>query len=127
MIYIDMRGLAFAAPFSFTIYGNLAMKPRTVQELYSNPEKWTQHYLTRNSMGHDTGLCFSQAHCFCLMGAILYVYGNFTTVMREAENRLLDALGERYPSFRGLSYVAWNDAPERTIQEVQEIVKIANI
>ena len=76
-------------------------------QLLSQPGAWTQGAFQRGEK------------CFCLLGAIAFVTGDNphcawgNTLASDAREPLADAIG--IPTF---AVVDWNDAPERTQDEV---------
>lgn len=83
---------------------------KTLQELFADPARWTQRAYARKADGGPVGLCNPDATCFCLIGGLRR--------LGMAENELKNELGDVF---------RWNDAPGRTIQEVQDLVKKLNI
>lgn len=82
-----------------------------IRELYTDKSKWTQGANARNELG---ALCrFDLGTCFCLMGAATKCYG-----FHESTNILL-----RINKALSGSVVDWNDAPERTFEDVKELVE----
>ena len=104
------------------------MKPinecKTVEELLgAGPERWTKGESFQDAEGnrwtldeHKKG----EPVCFCVEGAISYIYGSRQGMVQSAllivKNLILvNAICE------------WNDAPERTYEEVMSIVRKAGI
>lgn len=82
-------------------------KPKTVVELFEgHPERWCQIDPAQDINGYPCGPLESQAVCFCIRGAIMFIYGN---PYAKVKNLLIE---------NKISLAAWNDAPERTFEEV---------
>jgi hypothetical protein len=92
---------------------------------------WTQGEFAIDAEGNridkwwDSDACT----CFCLAGALDRATFSVTKGERTAsswsiENFVEMAIKERDNNFRG-SYIGWNDASERTIGEVLEVVERA--
>ena len=95
-----------------------------VKELLSSPEKWTKGCAAKDSRGM---LCPSddpRACRWCLIGALMKCYG---------EDGMFRMLGMFYPRIPavGTSHfndvAVWNDAPERTFEDVQQLVTYLDI
>jgi hypothetical protein len=86
-----------------------------VRELLSSPEKWTKDVGARDAHGN---MCFptdKQAVCWCLGEAIGLCYCN-NRDHRKVRELVLYRIG------RMASISPWNDAPERTYEEVKALV-----
>jgi hypothetical protein len=104
------------------------MKPinecKTVAELLESPERWTKGkaWGTANgqhAMGRD------EATCFCVIGAIAYIYGDCPEGTVGKRSLLMR---KKVEFEANTCYLAsWNDAPERTHEEVLDVVRKAGI
>lgn len=88
-----------------------------VHELLDGPEKWTKGANAREADGSH---CFTNsplATCFCLRGAILHCYGC------GMQNKRRDAIDEKIFAHLGKIQMDydWNDAPDRTFEEVRNL------
>jgi hypothetical protein len=85
---------------------------KAAELLESSPIAWTQQWLARNAEGNTTSPRNPNACSWCAMGAIAKV------------QNLPDAPQEHNPAAMLLAYhlkvniVDWNDAPERTREDV---------
>ena len=86
-----------------------------IKELLSDPSKWTQGVIARDSNGLHVGVHSSSATCFCLYGAMRRCYGSDFKTEYNVFNRLQQMVPDHDP-------IGWNDAPERTHAEVLELV-----
>lgn len=82
----------------------------TLQELYDAPEKWTKGYFIRHYRGKSS---------FCLVGALGMCYSG--EKMYEVYEKLSKAAGDVD------CLTKWNDAPERTFEDIQRVIKEANV
>lgn len=91
-----------------------------IHELFTDARRWTQGTFARNARGETVATSNPAATCWCLEGAMMRCYPNMyeqdrvnTTIRRE--------LG------LGGGVVTWNDAPERTFDEVKALVTALDI
>lgn len=90
-----------------------------VKELLSSPERWTQGFIARDLDGDGCGPTAAEAVCWCLTGALVKCYGR---------TRAFEMAGMFYPVIpaNGGSHaddiVFWNDASERTFEDVRQLV-----
>jgi hypothetical protein len=87
-----------------------------VKELLTGPEKWTQGACARDRKG-ESALATDAHPRYDLMGAMIRCYGF----------KGYPAVYERARVAVGRSPVAWNDAPERTFQDVKHLVNELDI
>lgn len=95
----------------------------TVAELLDSPEKWTKGAIARDENGDDSIWEHdSKARCWCLTGAVFLCYGcpSFS-VLEKLENILADE------GFGDCEVSTWNDAPERTFEDVRRVIEKAGI
>lgn len=86
-------------------------------ELIDKPEKWTKGAFARDANGYRATTNFKEAVCYCIHGALGVAYDGIYTAEAERIRRRL-----------GLTnLVGWNDAPERTWQEVYNLLKELDI
>lgn len=87
-----------------------------VHELLDKPEKWSQGSFARNSDGLAVQVSDSKATCWCVTGAVLLCYAEeYDVNICKLQNRLDTAV------------MIWNDAPERTFEEVRAVCLELNI
>lgn len=81
-------------------------------ELLDSPERWTQFVPARNSAGEVVKAKAPDAVCWCIMGAIVRCYPKGKRNMFEDFcNKVRCDLSQ------------WNDRPERTWEEVYNLLK----
>ncbi len=94
---------------------------KTLQELFADPTRWTKGANARNFKGFSVSPIESEAKCFCLNGGFTKIYGykhNGPLYLK-----LLIAIREM-----GHDHLAsFNDSPITTIEDIQAVVKIANL
>lgn len=84
---------------------------------------WTQGSFARNEQGNTCFMNDSEASCFCSRGAIYKVSSEFlernSPIVFDAERALRRAMESNSPASSGTcGIVIYNDAPERTKEEV---------
>jgi hypothetical protein len=89
---------------------------RAVMALLDTPEKWVKGAFARDVNGDQTPSRGTYAVCWCLTGACIAV-----TTDISSERHLLHAIG-KYTEHRTIS---WNDAPERTFEDIHAILNKA--
>ena len=97
----------------------------TIQELFDdNPKTWTQGSYGRDYNGDPAGPQGGFATSWCILGAASKVYPGFNDHKRQ---EILVRL-KRYAVVHGFGSISgWNDAPNRTFEEVKALVKELNI
>lgn len=88
-----------------------------VTRLLSDPEKWTQRAIARNKGGDVISPTLSDAHSFCILGAIKMCYGDDDY---KARIKFRNIVGE-------VSLIDWNDNSKRTHKQVLRACKKAGI
>lgn len=94
-----------------------------VKELLSSKEKWTQGAYARTADGQDCHHNDERAVAWDLTGAIWRCYTHWETkesgvVFQKVVDKVGDAQG---------SILSWHDAPERTYEEVKQLVDALDI
>ena len=89
-----------------------------VKELYTDPSKWTKNAFARTKDGTPCYSSNPDAFSFCLSGAVGFCY--------------IDNLDEQAEAFTKLkrkifSVWNWNDHPDRTFDEVKQLVNELDI
>lgn len=84
-----------------------------IRELYSDKSKWTQHHSARDKDGTPTR-CNLDAFSFCLYGALEVCYPELSAYIL-AENKIKAKLESPF-------IAVWNDADNRTFEEVKALV-----
>ncbi len=91
-----------------------------VRELLSSPDKWVKTKWAADLLKRPVDPCSPDAVCFCLLGAIDFCYREGTDVKDEVRNKIRKYIGRA-------SIMLWNDAPERTFEEVKSLVNQLDI
>lgn len=94
-------------------------------ELLDSPEKWTQQTLARDINGMATSPRGYDACSFCLVGAIERCYNVPSKDMLAIIQLVEDELKVQAPGFEFIGQ--WNDAPDRTHEEVVDLLKKLDI
>jgi len=81
-----------------------------ISELLSAPDKWTQCTYARDSSGNETDISSPNACKWCFSAAITLCYPD------ERRTRAMEILRRHMGNFYCIP--AWNDAVERTYEEV---------
>ena len=89
-----------------------------MRELFSDDSKWTQGAFARNKQGVEVDVGNPDAVCFCFQGAMRKCYG-------KNSYKIIDKLDNS----RGMlfSITAWNDAKERTFEDIKNLVEKLDI
>ena len=84
-------------------------------QLLDSPEKWTQYEWARGSNGEKASETYPPV-CWCIFGAVKDCYSgiSFKSPWVRLQNKLDNP-------------VKWNDAPERTYEEVYAVLKELDI
>ncbi len=87
-----------------------------IRELLSDASKWTQHYLARKANGTPTSEQDPYAVSWCLVGAVIVCYPQASlSVYEQIEKKT------------GGEMIDWNNAPERTFEDVRKLVEELDI
>lgn len=90
------------------------------KELFDKPEKWTKGHYSLMSNGEPCLPFMGDAVCWCLAGAVHFCY--------QDNYKLRDAVFKTIDNSLGyLTISEWNDAPERTFEEVKALVEKLDI
>jgi len=99
-------------------------KPPTLQELFSDPSKWTKGCYMRDRNGAPTSDP-DEACSYCLYGGITLVYGEMSMwASMEVSSKMLDVLLETTPYY---GIAKFNDDPSTTIKDIQGLVRKSNV
>lgn len=104
-----------------------------IRELYTDESRWTKGELARDSNGFYIPLwkipkgTFPEGVSFCLIGALAKCYQDFENRM-DAKNKIREAIGDvdSNKSVRP-SIINYNDAEERTFEEIKALVERLDI
>lgn len=86
---------------------------KSVREVFTSEARWTQRAFARDENGERTSCTSATACCWCLAGAIIHVYG-------ELAYTAFDRIHWR-GGIAESDLCNWNDAPERTFQDVVDL------
>lgn len=86
---------------------------RAVRALFSGPDKWTKGAYARDSHGTTVDPQSKHAVQWCLSGALWKESSGF-----DAGTSCFFAIRE----YIGISIIIWNDAPERTFDDVTALL-----
>jgi hypothetical protein len=92
-----------------------------VYELLAKPESWTKKAPARNKHGKEVNASYSEATCWCLAGAICKLIEE-VKIRASIYKQIHKEIDSEYTST-----VDWNDAPERTHQDVIDLCKKLDI
>jgi hypothetical protein len=96
-----------------------------VRELLNSPDRWTQGALARDRTGRIVHIGDSEAVCWCLLGAVLYCYCHGP---RPRGRGLLASVLQRLrTTIDGGEIAVWGDAPERTFDDVKQVIERLDI
>ena len=90
----------------------------TLKELFTDESRWTQGTPARDEKGNAVSPNDPLAVKFCLAGGIqrCYTYEEGSHVRRQLRQQL-----------HWQSIIQWNDAPERTFEDIQRLVNELDI
>ncbi len=86
-----------------------------LSELLTDESKWTKGVNARDSSGNPISCLSDKATCFCLVGATFKCNGDESP---DKVYKVMDKISDEIK----FSISEWNDAPERTFQEVKDLV-----
>ena len=91
-------------------------------EILSDPNRWIQRSYAKDKDGKPVAIADEKAFCFCAAGALHRAYPDPDTFFQQGErlNVHLEEIG-----FHSISQ--WNDAPDRTHDEVVATLKHLDI
>ena len=96
-------------------------------ELFSDPKRWTQNRYARNKEGIATPIKDENAVCWCIIGGVYKLYDGPDQLRVEMKIRDVIAKKENSPNPNWISVTEWQDHPNRTLQEVLEVLKEAGV
>jgi len=86
-----------------------------MKKLLANPDAWTQGKYARDAYGKEVHVDSPKATCWCLEGAFIKCYPrNNRKIFKKLVNKIQ-------------FIVNWNDAPERTHQDVINVLNELDI
>ena len=81
-----------------------------ISELLNSPEKWTQNVFARDNTGKEVCYNSKEAVCWCLLGAVRLLP---IDEQKIAMTKIIDKVN---------SVLQWNDNPNRTHQDVRQLL-----
>lgn len=95
-----------------------------IRELLSDESKWTKGSYARHINGNSIGPRQDNACSWCLLGSIYKCYGFRSEFFRSKFFKVFENLRIK---LKGNDITAWNDAPERTFEDVKKLVEELDI
>lgn len=92
-------------------------KPKKGHEWLTGPDRWVQKHMAVNADDRPVGTQSSTACRRCLLGILLWIYEDGDKYLKACE-RVMAALN--LPGY--VLIQTWNDAPERTWEEVRDLL-----
>lgn len=121
-------------------------KAKTLMELFNSTEMWTKKYygkLSKKSISGTDSRAFleeniSQYNCFCSLGGVLKVYGDWTKIGSPGDyivRKLANSIKELFPNrLDSSNYYTpdaivfhFNDHPETKFRDIKKVVKHAQV
>lgn len=93
----------------------------TLQQLFHHKDRWTKRTRARDIDGYACEAESPSAVAFCLLGGLNKCYQN-NVEWFAALRKLQQAIEPP-----GMTVVEWNDDPDRTFEEVSELIKKAGV
>ena len=96
----------------------------TLQELFSDPSKWTKRALARDSLGNQVLYSSPHAVCWCLLGGVYKCY-NISDQAKITKRIRKHVLTEQ----SGMLSIGntYNDDPARTFADIRKLVEDLNL
>ena len=91
-----------------------------IKDLLKDPDSWCQ-----GAMHEEISTRNGTRHSYCLLGAIRECYS--VEEGRDVFKKIADYVNSKNPPERFTFLASWNDAPERTHQEVLDLCKKLDI
>lgn len=89
-----------------------------IKELLSSSRKWTKGAFAKDESGSPVASMSYRAVCYCLIGATRHCYNN-----PDDQNNILSIIEAKIKQ----SIPSWNDAPERTFDDIRKLVEELDI
>lgn len=96
-----------------------------IKELLSDRSKWTKGYSALDTVGWIVTPNSPDAVCWCLYGAIRVCYPDFSDLTKVG-TKLNDTIQHKIGN-KSITYIIWQDQPERTFEEVKALVEELDI
>jgi hypothetical protein len=104
-----------------------------MQKLFANPKHWIKGWFAKDANGGSVKADSVYATCWCLIGGIRHCYPEKQRA--DIENKIVAAIESEFPQsakylyrkYGQLDIADWNDASIRTIDQIQRVVKAANV
>lgn len=97
-----------------------------VKELLSDKSKWIKNVFAKNKEGDEVNYHDPTAYSFCLAGAVRRCYSETEEVFHDISLQISIKTHQDITQWNW-SIVQWNDDPERTFEEVKELVEELDI
>lgn len=97
---------------------------KSLQELFSDPSRWTQGANARDANRVVTNINDPTACSWCLLGGCVKIYTD--SIFDELVDKLRQAI-EQYTGQDDSSPTAFNDRPTTRIEDIQAVVKLAGV
>jgi hypothetical protein len=91
-----------------------------MHELLSDPARWTQNAIARDSSGATVDPESMHAVCWCLDGAVWKVYGRARYAVLHQLSRNLSPVHKSHEA--SCVVIDYNDTPGRTWKEVHDLL-----
>lgn len=101
-----------------------------IKDFLDTPEKWTKGNIAKTVEGEPASPHNPEAVCWCLSGLIVKCYSSPNediipySKFYKIRNKITEYLGVTRGS---AEWIRWNDAPERTFEEVKNLVEKLDI
>ncbi len=92
-----------------------------IKELLKSPKQWTKGQYARNKSGLAIQSTDPEAVCWCIMGAANRCYPSVKN--SKLNQNIQHLIGEEI----GYNPSVWNDAPERTFEDVHALAEKLDI
>ena len=99
---------------------------KSLQELFSDPSRWTQGISARDARGYATYISNPAARSWCLWGGCVRIYGGTGPIFNEIFKKLEQAV-KQYTGEDDSSPTSFNDRPTTSIEDIQAVVKLAGV
>jgi len=99
--------------------------PKTLQELFSDADRWTKRCPARDKNGVQCFYDSEEAECWCLAGGAQLIYPNILHTIFKKIRRAADKIGIN--TEKAFWYSDWNDDKNTSILDVQALVKEAGV
>lgn len=99
----------------------------SLQELFAKDNSFCKNTLATNKDGNPTSPHNLNATSWCIIGAIEKIYGSYQQLLKYGKIIHNKLNPDELNSDDWSSIIDWNNAPERTIEDIRKLVKELNI